>query len=128
MRLPRRDGLNIVPFIDIMLVLLCIVLSVSTFIAQGLIKVDLPSSKTATKSDEIKEITIKVDKESKIYIDEKLVDDENLTMHFANLDPKDLVLLENDKESKFETFVKIMDALKMLKHENFAIVTKKNEQ
>ncbi|MBO7370798.1 MAG: biopolymer transporter ExbD, partial [Campylobacter sp.] len=93
MKLPRRDGLNIVPFIDIMLVLLCIVLSVSTFIAQGLIKVDLPSSKNAVKSDEIKEISIKVDKESKIYIDEKLVDDENLTMHFVDLDPKDLVLL-----------------------------------
>ncbi|MEE9104639.1 biopolymer transporter ExbD, partial [Helicobacter pylori] len=41
----RGDGLNIVPFIDIMLVLLAIVLSVSTFIAQGKIKVNLPNAK-----------------------------------------------------------------------------------
>ena len=43
----KRDGLNIVPFIDIMLVLLAIVLSVSTFIAQSGIKVELANSKNA---------------------------------------------------------------------------------
>ncbi|XNZ27661.1 biopolymer transporter ExbD [Helicobacter pylori] len=45
----RGDGLNVVPFIDIMLVLLAIVLSVSTFIAQGKIKVSLPNAKNAEK-------------------------------------------------------------------------------
>ena len=42
-KVPERSPLNIVPFIDIMLVLLCIVLSISTFIAQGKIEVKLPS-------------------------------------------------------------------------------------
>lgn len=46
----RGDGLNVVPFIDIMLVLLAIVLSISTFIAQGKIKVNLPNAKNAEKS------------------------------------------------------------------------------
>lgn len=48
MRLHRKDGLNVVPFIDIMLVLLAIVLSISTFIAQGKIKLDLPEASSAT--------------------------------------------------------------------------------
>ena len=39
MKLPKKDGLNIVPFIDIMLVLLAIVLSISTFIAHNSITV-----------------------------------------------------------------------------------------
>ena len=52
MRLNKKDGLNIVPFIDIMLVLLAIVLSISTFIAQGKIAVDLPS---ASSTEQIKE-------------------------------------------------------------------------
>ena len=34
---------------------------------------------------------------------------------------------ENDKNSKFEAFVIVMDTLKELNHENFAIVTKKDE-
>ena len=33
--IPKKEPLNIVPFIDIMLVLLAMVLSVSTFIAKG---------------------------------------------------------------------------------------------
>ena len=33
--IPKKEPLNIVPFIDIMLVLLAMVLSISTFIAKG---------------------------------------------------------------------------------------------
>lgn len=47
MKIARPDGLNIVPFIDIMLVLLAIVLSISTFIAQGKIAIDLPEANAA---------------------------------------------------------------------------------
>jgi putative exbD/tolR family transport protein len=41
--IPKKEPLNIVPFIDIMLVLLAMVLSVSTFIAKGEIPIALPS-------------------------------------------------------------------------------------
>ena len=59
----RGDGLNVVPFIDIMLVLLAIVLSISTFIAQGKIKVSLPNAKNAEKSqpNDQKVVVISVD-------------------------------------------------------------------
>lgn len=43
--IPKKEPLNIVPFIDIMLVLLAMVLSISTFIAKGEIKINLPASK-----------------------------------------------------------------------------------
>ncbi len=45
--IPKKEPLNIVPFIDIMLVLLAMVLSISTFIAKGEIQINLPKSKTA---------------------------------------------------------------------------------
>ena len=48
---PERTPLNIVPFIDIMLVLLCIVLSISSFIAQGKIEVKLPSSSSQAEPE-----------------------------------------------------------------------------
>ncbi|MDA3076663.1 TonB system transport protein ExbD [Campylobacter sp. JMF_04 NA10] len=127
MRLPRKEGLNIVPFIDIMLVLLAITLSVSTFIAQGLIKVDLPSAKSAQSPSEEKKITIKIDENSQIFVDDIAVDSEALKSNLEHLQKHDLIVLENDKNSKFEAFVIVMDALKELNHENFAIVTKKDE-
>ncbi|WP_298082775.1 TonB system transport protein ExbD, partial [uncultured Campylobacter sp.] len=122
---PRRDGLNIVPFIDIMLVLLAIVLSVSTFIAQGYIKVDLPSSKSSQVPQENRKITVKVDSQSKIYVDDVAVSESELADKISALDKDDLVVLENDKDSKFSSFISIMDILKKADHDKFAIVTKK---
>ena len=125
MSIPRRDGLNIVPFIDIMLVLLAIVLSVSTFIAQGHIKVNLPSSSSSQNPQEDKRVTIKVDSESKIYLDDIAISEDELEKKIAALDKNDLVVLKNDKDSKFSSFISIMDVLKNAGHEKFAIVTKK---
>ena len=74
-----KGGLNIVPFIDIMLVLLAIVLSISTFIANGQIKVDLPTAKNAVASnDEKHEITIS--KDSEIFLNDKKLDVINLSL------------------------------------------------
>ena len=127
MSIPRRDGLNIVPFIDIMLVLLAIVLSVSTFIAQGHIKVNLPSSSSSQTPQEDKKVTVKVDSESKIYLDDVAVSEEELQNKISALDKNDMVVLENDKDSKFSSFISIMDVLKRAGHEKFAIATKKEE-
>ena len=127
MSIPRRDGLNIVPFIDIMLVLLAIVLSVSTFIAQGHIKVNLPSSSSSQNPQEDKRVTIKVDSESKIYLDDVEISEDELEKKIAALDKNDLVVLKNDKDSKFSSFISIMDVLKKAGHEKFAIVTEKEQ-
>ncbi|CCB79210.1 TonB system transport protein ExbD [Helicobacter bizzozeronii] len=125
-RIRRGDGLNIVPFIDVMLVLLAIVLSVSTFIAQGKIKVNLPSASSAQKQQkEEKKITIVVDKTDGIYIDDKPKSLDDLRALIAKTDPKVLIDLRSDKDSKFGTFINIIDILKDQHHENFSISTEK---
>ena len=45
--LKRPEGINVVPLIDVMLVLLAIVLTISTFVASGAIKLDLPKAASA---------------------------------------------------------------------------------
>ena len=107
MRLNKKDGLNIVPFIDIMLVLLAIVLSISTFIAQGKIKVDLPQAAHSQKKNDEKSIVVVVELSTKL----------------KTIENKTLIELKSDKEAKFDSFVKIVDILKEKGHENFAIRT-----
>ncbi|GAA8681225.1 TonB system transport protein ExbD [Helicobacter pylori] len=121
----RGDGLNVVPFIDIMLVLLAIVLSVSTFIAQGKIKVSLPNAKNAEKSqpNDQKVVVISVDEHDNIFIDDKPMNLEALSAVVKQTDPKTLIDLKSDKSSRFETFISIMDILKEHNHENFSIST-----
>ncbi|BAO97352.1 TonB system transport protein ExbD [Helicobacter pylori] len=121
----RGDGLNVVPFIDIMLVLLAIVLSVSTFIAQGKIKVSLPNAKNAEKSqpNDQKVVVISVDEHDNIFVDDKPTNLEALSAVIKQTDPKTLIDLKSDKSSRFETFISIMDILKEHNHENFSIST-----
>ncbi|GAA7663930.1 TonB system transport protein ExbD [Helicobacter pylori] len=121
----RGDGLNVVPFIDIMLVLLAIVLSVSTFIAQGKIKVSLPNAKNAekTQSNDQKVVVISVDEHDNIFVDDKPTNLEALSAIVKQTDPKTLIDLKSDKGSRFETFISIMDILKEHNHENFSIST-----
>ena len=124
MRLNKKDGLNIVPFIDIMLVLLAIVLSISTFIAQGKIAVDLPSAKSAQqdKEDE-KKVSVVIDKDNKFFIDDVEISEDELKDKPNAVDIKTLIELKSDKNAKFDSFVKVIDILKEKGHENFAIQT-----
>ncbi|MBS5810564.1 MAG: TonB system transport protein ExbD [Campylobacter concisus] len=124
MRLNKKDGLNIVPFIDIMLVLLAIVLSISTFIAQGKIAVDLPSANSTEqiKEDE-KKVSVIIDKDNKFFIDDVEVTTDELKEKLNAIDTKTLVQLKSDKNAKFDSFVKVIDILKEKGHENFAIQT-----
>ncbi|GAA7381907.1 TonB system transport protein ExbD [Helicobacter pylori] len=121
----RGDGLNVVPFIDIMLVLLAIVLSISTFIAQGKIKVSLPNAKNAEKSqpNDQKVVIISVNEHDNIFVDDKPMNLEALSAVVKQTDPKTLIDLKSDKSSRFETFISIMDILKEHNHENFSIST-----
>ena len=122
-KIPKNESLNIVPFIDIMLVLLAIVLSVSTFIAQGKIQIELPQSTNQEQQKDEKKVQILVDKDNQIYLDEKVIALENLKVELEKLDSKTLVELRSDKDAKFETFIQIIDILKGKAHENFSIAT-----
>ncbi|KAA6225161.1 MULTISPECIES: TonB system transport protein ExbD [unclassified Campylobacter] len=127
LKLPHNEGLNIVPFIDIMLVLLAIVLSISTFIAHGKIKVNLPPSENSVSIDDDKQkLIIAIDKDNIFYVDDKEVQLETLKTHIDLLEKATIVELKSDKDAKFESFVQVIDMLKAKEHENFQILTEKN--
>ena len=125
-RLPRNEGLNIVPFIDIMLVLLAIVLSISTFIAYGHIKIEPPKSEVAQNSgDEQEKILISIDDKDTFYVDDKQVSLNELENKINALEKDILVELKADKNSKFDSFIQLVTLLKAKKHEKFHILTQK---
>ncbi|EMG30637.1 MULTISPECIES: TonB system transport protein ExbD [Campylobacter] len=122
--MPKKEGLNVIPLIDIMLVLLAIVLSISTFIAQGNIKIDLPNSESAEKKqDENDKIAVLINKDNEFFIGEDKIAEENLKEKLNEIKNETLIELKSDKESKFDSFIKVIDILKEKNHENFAITT-----
>ena len=121
--LKRFDSINVIPFIDIMLVLLVMVLTTTTFIKQGIIPVDLPQS-SASKKEALKdEIVIYVDNKGEIYYEKQKITLKNLEAKLSAISKEQVVVLRSDKESKFQDFVDVMSILKKLKHEQLYIVT-----
>ncbi|MEA2048485.1 MAG: biopolymer transporter ExbD [Campylobacterota bacterium] len=124
MRRERFDKMNVVPFIDIVLVLLVIILATSTFVKNQTIKVDLPTA-SSKKSEEKKTIIISIDKEGKYFYNKEELALESIKAKLLKLDPKkDIVSLHMDKASAFEYFVSVIDILKEKGFENITIMTK----
>jgi biopolymer transport protein ExbD len=120
----RFDEINVIPFIDIMLVLLVMVLTTATFIKQGIIPVDLPEAK-ATQKEELKnEVTVYVNEKGEMFFEKEKLSLSDLETKLSQLSKTKTVILRSDKESKFQDFVSVMDILKRLGHEQLYIITK----
>lgn len=124
MRHSQFNSINVVPFIDIMLVLLVIVLTTATFIQTGLIKVDLPQS-ALDENDKNKEpLLITITKEGEYFLDKTKTDKASLEASLKALKKSQPIHISCDKGSAFEHFVRVVEMLKTLNFENFGIITK----
>lgn len=120
--LKRVEGINVVPLIDVVLVLLAIVLTISTFVASGAIKLELPKASSASEAPK-QEIVISVDDQGHLYWNHDVVDREGLIQRIAMLTTEDSVSVRGDKEASFDDFIFILDRLKLQKIEKISIMT-----
>lgn len=126
MKLKRVEGINVVPLIDIMLVLLAIVLTVSSFIALGKIEIILPSAQSHSKMDAtFYEIGITADHQ--FYVNSERVEKTELVLKFDTLTKNDTVAISADKASSYEDFIYVIDLLKLRNIEKIGMVVNKDE-
>ncbi len=124
MKLKKFDTINVVPFIDIMLVLLVIVLTTATFVAKGVIPLDLAVAKNAQKLQEEKVLNISISKEGETYFDTMKIDKEKLEETLLTYPQTKPITLSCDKDVKFDRFVFILDMLKKHHFEHLSVVTR----
>jgi len=127
LKIKKFESINVVPFIDIMLVLLVIVLTTATFIAQGIIPIELPTSKSAMQQDDNKSITFTIKPNGDIFADKKPIAPQEIATYLLPYDTHTAVNINCDKEAKFDYFVLILDTLKQKHFENVGIITKKED-
>ncbi|MCI0500172.1 MAG: biopolymer transporter ExbD [Epsilonproteobacteria bacterium] len=125
MKIKKFDSINVVPFIDIMLVLLVVVLTTASFIAKGNIPVELPKAQATTNNTKEKtEIVVTITKENKIYFDNNEVELTEVDAKLQNYkNDESLFKISCDKNAKFEYFVTLLDKFKVANLTNLAIVT-----
>lgn len=119
----RFDQINMIPFIDIMLVLLAIVLTTATFVSQGLIEVNLPTAAQVSEApDDEEPLEIAIDAQNQLFLAGEAVDLEQLGARLdVQVKPETLIVLRIDKAAVFEHFVKLIDLLKAKELSNLSI-------
>jgi biopolymer transport protein ExbD len=124
MTIKKFDSINVVPFIDIMLVLLVIVLTTATFVAKGIIPIDLSEAKSDQKLKDDTILTITIKEDGNIYFDKAMIRFEDMDTKLANYKKMVPISLNCDKNAKFDYFVKVIDLLKEKGYKNLGIITK----
>jgi biopolymer transport protein ExbD len=107
------NTMNVIPLVDVMLVLLTIVLTTSTFIASGVIPVELPR---AAKTNEIASRiqTIEIERTGKVFLNSKPIQIEELGNSICKLDRSMPMLIRADREVELQVFVDVLDVVKNL--------------
>jgi len=103
--------INVIPFVDIMLVLLTIVLTTSTFIATGGIAVQLPKA-SASQSETVRVQTIEIDKSGAIFYHGTRKTLEELRATLIPLDRKTPFIIRADRDLALQNFVDVLDMVK----------------
>lgn len=103
--------INMIPFIDVSLVLLIIFMVMTPFLVQSVLKVNLPKAATAISSSE-EVFEIQVEKDGTIIIHGHRVSKESLQSNlvaYLTSSGKNSVLIQADKDVPFENVVYVMD-------------------
>ena len=107
----RYDGINVVPFIDVLLVLLAIVFVISNFIALGKINVDLPTSSTKELIKDVKH-NIVINEKKEFYLNDTFLGRDEIANKIAMFSKEDVITVVSDKQAVYEDFIFIVDLLK----------------
>lgn len=104
------DYMNVIPLVDVMMVLLTIVLMTSTFIASGVIPVSLPKTKNPYL-DVPKAYVISIDREGKIYLESKELDLSTLKEQLLYASRESPILIRADRDIKVQRAVDVLDLI-----------------
>lgn len=118
------DSINVIPLVDVMLVLLTIVLTTSTFIAVGAIPVELPRAANG-KAETLKTTTIEIDRQGNLYLNAEAQSLSGLEQALARFDTAQPVLIRADRDIALQVFVEVMDIVKGLGFRKVSLQTEK---
>lgn len=125
MKLQKFNSINVIPFIDVLLVLLAIVLLTSTFIAKGDIPVSLAKAKSAGALSLDTEVTITIKEDQSLFLNTMHISLEALSVKIKEFEVTSHIYIKCDKKADFESFVEVLDLLKSNAFENISIITKR---
>lgn len=118
--------INVIPLIDVLLVLLIFFMASSSFVAAGGIDVKLPSSHGQATPDQPKSVTITLTKAGELLLDNKPISFDTFREslgNFARQEQKPLLIIRADEKAEHGSVVRILDEAKIRGLNEVAIAT-----
>lgn len=119
------DEINVIPLVDVMLVLLTIILTTATFIAQGEIPVDLAVSTQAQQASMEAPLLLSLKADGSLYLGKTPIAMENLPDALGGYARTKLVVLSADRGIMLEKFVTVVDEIKRNGFPNVSLVVER---
>ena len=107
------DQINVIPLVDVMLVLLVIVLTTATFISTGQIPVNLAKAKAVGDRKDVP-IVITLTSEGGLFLNDKPILDADLPSALTTEPRESAVVVRADKATLLEKFVALVDEIRGL--------------
>jgi biopolymer transport protein ExbD len=123
MRRERFDRINIVPFVDIVLVLLVIVLATATFVTHKGVAVRLPQASGRTVVVPPHAVTVTVDASGRYALEGQSLAWEALRTRIGRLDANGTVVLQADRQAPFGEVSRVLFLLQEHGHTQIMIRT-----
>ena len=119
------SDINVTPLVDVMLVLLIVFMVTAPLLTVG-VPIELPKTAAKQMTDENEPLTITIDKNSKIYIQELEVYFDELTEKLeaigqSNYDQK--IYINGDKDISYEVLMKVMAKISSSGYTSIGLVT-----
>ena len=119
------SDINVTPLVDVMLVLLIVFMVTAPLLTVG-VPIELPKTTAKQMTDDNEPLTITIDKDSKIYIQEMEIDFDDLTEKLeaigqSNFDQK--IYINGDKDISYEVLMKVMAKISSSGYTSIGVVT-----
>ena len=107
------NQINVIPLVDVMLVLLVIVLTTATFISTGQIPVNLATAKEAGDHKDVP-VVVTLTASGELFLNDRPVPADGLKSMLVAHPRESLVVVRADKVTLLERFVSVVDEIRGL--------------
>ena len=119
------SDINVTPLVDVMLVLLIVFMVTAPLLTVG-VPIELPKTAAKQMTDDNEPLTITIDRNSKIYIQELEINFDDLTEKLeaigqSNYDQK--IYINGDKDISYEVLMRVMAKISSSGYTSIGLVT-----
>ena len=107
------NQINVIPLVDVMLVLLVIVLTTATFISTGQVPVELAKAKAASDHKDVP-LVITLTADGDLFLNDQPIAAAGLTASLTSHPRESLVVVRADRVTILERFVGVVDEVRGL--------------